>query len=45
MLKNGVLVKEGVPVKIDSKTDELKINLDFKHKNIKVSCSITPKIS
>lgn len=43
MLKNGVLVKQGTPVKIDSKNDELRINLNFKHKNTKISCSIIPK--
>jgi predicted component of viral defense system (DUF524 family) len=45
LLKNGVLVKQGVPVKIESKNEELSLNLDFKYRTTKVGCSIIPKYS
>ena len=43
LLRNGVLVKKGGSVKIESKNDELRLNLDFKYKTTKVGCSIIPK--
>ena len=43
LLKYGVLVKTGNPVKIESKVEELSINFDFKYKTQKVGCIIIPK--
>lgn len=43
LLKYGVLLRTGGSGKIESKTDELSFNCDFKYKTQKVGCIIIPK--
>ena len=43
LLKNGVLVRRGGTGRIESRNDELSVNLDAKFKGPKVGCIVMPK--